>query len=143
MQIARVIYLAIVVRFLIGPSISTYAQSAVEAGAANKRANADPRDVLSADQWKRVDAAVDRALTWLAGQQQPDGSFPTLSHGQPGVTGLCLLAFLAHGHNPGEGKYGGQLTRAQEFILTCHKPNGLIAVHGPGGRGSRSPSTRS
>src|SRR6476659_1958711 len=49
--------------------------------------------VLSPGEWRRLDAAVDRALMWLAAQQQPDGSFPTLTQGQPGVTSLCVLAF--------------------------------------------------
>src|SRR5689334_6176245 len=52
-----------------------------------------PANVLSADQWKHVDAAVHRALGWLASQQQPDGSFSTLDSGQPAVTSLCAMAF--------------------------------------------------
>src|SRR5215204_99375 len=71
--------------------------------------NNDPRDVLSTDEWNRVDAAVERTLTWLAAQQRPDGSFPTLDTGQPAVTSLCVLAFMAHGHMPGHGPYGGRL----------------------------------
>jgi hypothetical protein len=65
-----------------------------------------PADVLTDAEWQRVDASVDRALVFLASQQQPDGSFPTMSHAQPAVTSLCVLAFMAHGHNPGEGDYG-------------------------------------
>src|SRR5215203_1778652 len=34
-----------------------------------------PTNVLSPAEWKRVDAAVERALTWMASQQQQDGSF--------------------------------------------------------------------
>ena len=59
--------------------------------------------VLSPSEWRRLDSAVDRALAWLATQQQQDGSFPTLTQGQPGVTSLCVLAFMAHGHEPGRG----------------------------------------
>jgi hypothetical protein len=94
----------------------------------------DPQsNVLNRDEWRRVDAAVDRGLAWLATQQQPDGSFPTISVGQPGVTSLCALAFMAHGHNPGEGRYGERLERATKFILSCQKENGLVALHGPEG----------
>ena len=60
-------------------------------------------EVLTSQEWERVDESVDRALAWLASQQQRDGSFPTLPHGQPAVTSLCVLAFMAHGHLPGEG----------------------------------------
>jgi hypothetical protein len=87
--------------------------------------------VLTRDEWRRVDSAVARALDWLAKEQQTDGSFPTVAGGQPGVTSLCTLAFMAHGHNPGEGKYGERLERAAAFIMSGQKQNGLIAVNGP------------
>jgi hypothetical protein len=89
--------------------------------------------VLAAAEWRRVDAAVVRALIWLAAQQQPDGSFPTLERGQPGVTSLCALAFMAHGHMPGEGEYGRLLEQATKFILSCQKSNGLVSFHAPEG----------
>jgi hypothetical protein len=92
-----------------------------------------PSDVLSPDEWRRLDVAVDRALAWLAARQQPDGSFPTLDTGQPAVTGFCVLAFMAHGHIPGEGEYGQRLKRAIDFTLSCQKQNGLITLRGPEG----------
>jgi hypothetical protein len=101
-------------------------------------ANAVRRDdvasnVLSTAEWQRVDAAVARALAFLGSQQQKDGSFPSISNGQPGVTALCVLAFIAQGHNPGEGEFGPRLERAIDFILTCQKKNGLIALSAPNG----------
>jgi hypothetical protein len=92
-----------------------------------------PADVLSADQWQRTDFAVERALAWLIANQQPDGSFPTTELGQPGVTGLCLLAFMSQGHVPGEGRYGAELARAVEYVAGCQKENGLITLVGPEG----------
>jgi hypothetical protein len=92
-----------------------------------------PDNVLSDQEWRRVDAAVDRALVWLAGQQQPDGSFPTLDLGQPAVTCLCTMAFMSHGHVPGEGRYGAKLDAAVNYVLGCQKQNGLISVVGPDG----------
>jgi hypothetical protein len=89
--------------------------------------------VLSPAQWQQVDAAVDRGLKWLASQQQPDGSFLTLETGQPGVTSLCIMAFISHGYIPGEGPYGKRLQRATDYVLSCQKKNGLISLHGPDG----------
>ena len=89
-----------------------------------------PGNVLLAGDWRRVDLAVDRGLVFLASQQQPDGSFPTLPYAQPGVTSLCVLAFMAHGHTPGSGPYGERLERAVKFIAECQKPNGLIMLVG-------------
>jgi hypothetical protein len=97
------------------------------------RADDAPSNVLSPDEWRRVDAAVTSALNFLAMKQRPDGSFPSLPNAQPGVTALCVLAFLAHGHNPGEGRFGERLERAVDFILSNQKENGLIAQIGPDG----------
>src|SRR2546423_14731636 len=62
------------------------------------RSDDTPARVLSSQEWQRVDHSVDRGLAFLASQQQPDGSFPSLPYAQPGVTSLCVLAFMAHGH---------------------------------------------
>jgi len=97
----------------------------------DKSARSDtPTNVLPAEDWKKVDAAVERALNWLAAEQQVDGSFPSLQKGQPGVTSLCVMAFTAHGHVPGKGEYGERLDNAVEFILNCQKENGLISLPG-------------
>ena len=72
-------------------------------------------------------------LNWLASRQQPDGSFPTVEMGQPGVTSLCMMAFMAHGHVPGAGKYGKCLERATDFVLASQKENGLLSRVGPDG----------
>ena len=93
-----------------------------------------PTNVLSPAEWKRVDAAVERALTWMASQQQENGSFPSLETGQPAVTSLCLMAFMSHGHAPGNGQYGPRLERAADFVLACQKESGLLArvgIDGP------------
>jgi hypothetical protein len=90
-------------------------------------------DVLTTEEWHRVDAAVDRGLAFLATQQQEDGSFPSMDHAQPAVTSLCVLAFMSHGYNLGDGKYAKRLDRAKDFIVSCQKPNGLVALFGPDG----------
>src|SRR6266576_2901686 len=81
------------------------ADSSLQSGAKQKLAKPDaddsPPNVLSPEEWQRVDSAVRRGLTWLASQQQDDGAFPTLEMGQPAVTSLCAMAFVSHGHAPG------------------------------------------
>jgi hypothetical protein len=98
-----------------------------------RKSDDTPANVLSPAQWQRVDAAVSRALSWLAKQQQPDGSFQTLDSGQPAVTSLCMMAFIAHGHVPGKGQYGARLERAADYVLSCQKENGLVTKVGPDG----------
>jgi hypothetical protein len=90
-------------------------------------------DVLTEEEWQAVDKAVERGLQWLAAQQQRDGSFPTMPLGQPAVSGLCELAFLSHGHLPGEGIYGEKLSKTVNYVAACQKPNGLIALIAPRG----------
>jgi hypothetical protein len=95
---------------------------------AQQAASDAPPDVLSPNEWRRVDASVERALVWLSTQQRPDGSFPTLDSGQPAVTCLCTMAFMSHGHMPGKGRYGAKLDSAVNYVLGCQKSSGLIAV---------------
>ncbi len=94
---------------------------------------AEAADLLSEQQWQQVDKSVERGLAWLATQQQRDGSFPTLPHGQPGVTSLCVMAFLSHGHLPGEGPYGEQVQKAVDFVISCQKRSGILAFTAPNG----------
>jgi hypothetical protein len=84
-------------------------------------------NVLSDAEWRRVDAAVEKALAWLASQQEENGEFRTLQRGQPGVTSLCIMAFMSHGHMPGNGQFGTTLERATKYVLRCQKENGLIS----------------
>jgi hypothetical protein len=98
---------------------------------AESKENDAPTDVLTPAEWRELDESVQRALIFLASEQAPDGSFPTLSHAQPAVTSLCVLAFMAHGHMPGEGEFGDRLEKATNFIINCQKRNGLIMLEGP------------
>jgi hypothetical protein len=76
-----------------------------------------PRQVRAED--RRVDEATDRALTWLARMQNPDGSWDAASRGKdPGVASMALMAFMAKGHLPGEGRYGGVLNRGIDYVLS-------------------------
>ena len=98
--------------------------------ATEARSAPDPK-VLDAAQWKQLDESMQRGLQWLATQQQEDGSFESLDPAQPAVTSFCLMAFLAQGENPADGKYQKQLAKAVDFIVGQQKANGLIATTAP------------
>ncbi len=87
---------------------------------------------LSDAKSEEVSQAVDKALAWMAKQQQKDGSFPGPSFGQPGITSLTVMAFLSAGHLPGEGPYGMQLESAIDFALGCEVEEGLFCADKPG-----------
>lgn len=83
----------------------------------------------------RLDGAIDKALEYLASRQKKDGSFEGKMRNNVGVVSLAVMAFLAKGHTPGEGRYGQVITRGIDFVLDHQKDSGLIAAgsrsHGP------------
>ena len=67
----------------------------------------------------------------LVQNEARDGSFPTRDVAQPAVTSLVVLAFLATGNLPGESPYGDRIDAALDFVMSCQKPNGLLALQQP------------
>jgi hypothetical protein len=63
-----------------------------------------------------------RGLDFLASSQQEDGSWPSGQSGG-GITGLCLMAFLAHGEDPNYGPYQAVIRRAVLSILQGQEPS--------------------
>jgi hypothetical protein len=94
--------------------------------------DADARELV------RIEAAVDRALEYLATHQKADGSWPQAVSPQPntGIDSLCLLAFMGRGHVPDRGPYRETVGRAIDGLLDARQRSGLLVrksgnSHGP------------
>ena len=71
--------------------------------------------------------AVQRALRWLAGVQNKDGSWG--SSYPVAMTGYAVLCFLGHGDTPDSPTYGAVVRRGVEFLTrTSVKNAGLMAT---------------
>ena len=83
---------------------------------------------LPPSQWARVESSVDNGLRWLASQQAEDGSFPSDDIAQPAVTAMAVMAFLSRGHLPDQGRYGTQISRAIDFVLSTQRRRGYFSL---------------
>ena len=82
-------------------------------------------DVIPTD----VEISYTKGLKFLAKMQSPDGSFSKDNAGyskQPGITGVCVLAFLAHGEDAEHGPYADNIKKGIDFILKQQNTNGYI-----------------
>ena len=79
-----------------------------------------------------VDEAIERGLSYLATVQKEDGSFPE-NHGSSGaITALAGMAFLAKGYTPESDKYGVNINRCVDFLLSLVGPtNSYFGVTKP------------
>lgn len=83
--------------------------------------------------------AIDDGLAFLASKQNPEHGYFGGAHKlsrNVAVNALCGMAFLSGGHTPGRGKYGKNVQRVIDYILSRTRPNGYIideesALHGP------------
>ena len=77
--------------------------------------------------------AIDRGLAFLATRQSPrDGSLGSSASARRrvAITALSGMAFLSSGSTPGRGKYGANVQKAVDFLLTRCQPNGFIYDEG-------------
>jgi squalene cyclase len=81
--------------------------------------------------------AIDRALAWLGGRQNDDGSFGGSGYSRNiAVVSLAGMAFLSAGNTPGRGEYGAHLNRCISYVLSAADESGFISIpatasHGP------------
>lgn len=69
--------------------------------------------------------AAKLGLEWLAANQGRAGNWESDDLGLVAVGGL---AFLSAGHAPGRGRYGDNVRRALDYVLSNAKPSGLLNV---------------
>ncbi len=96
------------------------------------------RDIKIRKLTPKTRLSLQRGLEFLASRQHDDGSFGSGSRFRRNVavTALSGMAFLSAGHTPGRGKYGKNVQKAVNFILSRCQPNGYIIdepskSHGP------------
>lgn len=58
----------------------------------------------------------DRSLRYLVNTQLEDGSWPGSRSG-PGITGICVMAFMASGEDPDYGPYATHIRKALRSII--------------------------
>lgn len=74
-----------------------------------------------------------RSLSYLATTQQEDGAWPGANNNGSGITGICVMAFMASGGDPDFGPHAENIRRAlQRIILDQDVQTGHIAGGGHG-----------
>jgi hypothetical protein len=63
-----------------------------------------------------VEQIYERGLEWLATNQTPEGTWSGGDSG-PGITGMCIMAFLASGEDPNFGRYSENIRRAVRSMI--------------------------
>lgn len=75
----------------------------------------------------QVESMYIKGLRFLAKEQLENGSWEGRYSSEPGVVGLCALAFLAHGEDPNHGPYAQNISKCLDYILSKQKSsNGYI-----------------
>jgi hypothetical protein len=75
----------------------------------------------------QVDIIYERGLRYLSEKQNEDGSWNDTAGREPGVVGLCVAAFLAHGEDPKNGPHAKVISRGVEYIISKqNSTNGYI-----------------
>jgi Prenyltransferase and squalene oxidase repeat len=68
-----------------------------------------------------------KGLEYLAKSQNEKGAWNDSVGSEPGVVGLCVAAFLAHGEDPVNGPYAKTISRGIDFIISQQtEKNGYI-----------------
>lgn len=80
------------------------------------------------DEWEitpESTKAVERGLEWLAKNQGPQGNWNSRDLG---IVSVGALAFLSAGYTPDKGKYGHNVRKALDYVISNAKPSGLLNI---------------
>ena len=106
--------------------LSSLAPCSLAQAPSNRFGEVVPRDVRE---------IYDRGLQYLVSSQNEAGDWKNGGEQGPGVTGLCLMVFLASGEDPNFGLYSNNVRRALRSIISGQDGStGFYA--GRGGHGS-------
>jgi hypothetical protein len=76
----------------------------------------------------RYRPAINKGLTWLAGQQARDGHWEIPGREYPvSLTALAGMSFLMEGSTASQGRYARTVRKARDWLVSQAQPNGLIA----------------
>jgi hypothetical protein len=75
----------------------------------------------------QVELIYEKGLQFLARTQNEKGNWNDGTGSEPGVVGLCIAAFLAHGEDPVNGPYAKNIRNGIDYILSQQNDkNGYI-----------------
>jgi squalene cyclase len=78
--------------------------------------------------------ATARALEWLAGKQNGDGSWGDSRYPHnTAITAFAMLALMSQGHVPGQGQYGPEVAKGCRFLLASSREKDGYLVGARGG----------
>jgi squalene-hopene/tetraprenyl-beta-curcumene cyclase len=92
-------------------------------------ASAAPPGAVPSDVSASTQAAMDKALAFLAHTQQPDGGWLGENQSDPAITALVVTAFI---HSPAHGVDHPIVKHGLELMLRYSQPDGGIYVEGLG-----------
>lgn len=77
----------------------------------------------------QVETMYERGLAFLASKQAEQGAWSDSMGSEPGVVGLAVVAFLAHGEDPNNGPYAKNIRKGLDYILSQqNESNGYIGT---------------
>lgn len=75
----------------------------------------------------QLETIYERGLVYLSRSQNAEGAWNDAMGSEPGVVGLCAIAFLAHGEDPNHGSYKDEINKAVNYIISRQREsNGYI-----------------